>query len=239
MAARRIAAWSYSRLTTFEQCKLWAKLAYLDKIPEPPRPLPPGKTEHANDRGTRLHEGAELFVKSEVELLEELNAFADEFRNLKELYKKGLVSLETEWAFDRGWNPVGWMSQDCWVRIKPDAMILSEDGKEAVIVDYKSGKKYGNEIKHAEQMQLYQLAAFLRHPELEKITVELWYLDQDDISTLTYTRKQGLRYQKNFDDRGERLTTEDEFKPNPNVMSCRFCPFGPKGTGHCTVGVQK
>lgn len=50
----KIDAWSYSRLSTFEQCKLRAKLAYIDRIPEPERPLPPGKTEHANDRGTLL-----------------------------------------------------------------------------------------------------------------------------------------------------------------------------------------
>ena len=97
----------------------------------------------------------------------------------------------------------------------------------------------GNEIKHMEQCQLYQLAAFLRYPELEEVTIELWYLDQDDLTTRTFTRKQGLRYLKFFHDRGEKMTTETEFAPNPNMYSCRWCPYGPKGTGHCEVGIQR
>ena len=236
---KRLTAWSYSRLSTFEQCKRWAKLAYLDKIPEPPRPLPPGKTEHANDRGTRIHEAAEMFVKGGVDLIEELKAFEEEFHQLRELYETGVVSLETEWAFTENWEPTAWMSKDCWARIKPDALVFSEDGKSATLIDYKSGKKRGNEIKHLEQCQLYQLAAFLRNPDLEVVTTELWYLDQNDMSTVTYTRKQGLRYLKNFENRGRALTTEEDFPPNPNMYSCRWCPFGPKGTGHCTVGIQK
>jgi CRISPR/Cas system-associated exonuclease Cas4 (RecB family) len=235
----RISAWSFSRLSTFETCKLWAKLAYIDKIPEPPRPLPPGKTEHANDRGSRIHEAGELFVKAEVELIPELEKFAQEFQNLKDLYKTGRVLLEVEWGFDRNWNPVAWMSSDVWARIKPDAVILSEDGTSAVCVDYKTGRKSGNEVKHQQQMQLYQLAVLLRFPDIEKVTVELWYLDQDELTSMVYTRKQGMRYLDSFTDRGDRLTTEEEFAPSPNQYGCRWCPFGPKGTGHCKVGIQK
>jgi hypothetical protein len=47
----RISKVSFSRLQNFEKCKYLAKLMYIDRIPEPERPLPPGKTEHANDRG--------------------------------------------------------------------------------------------------------------------------------------------------------------------------------------------
>ena len=62
----QLKTWSYSRLGVFEQCKFRAKLQYVDKIPEPARPLPEGKTEHANDRGTRVHEEAEIFVRGGV-----------------------------------------------------------------------------------------------------------------------------------------------------------------------------
>ena len=91
---RKIDTWSYSRLNVFEQCKLRAKLAYIDRIPELERPLPPGKTEHANDRGTRIHKAAELFVQGGIELIPELRVFREEFLRLRELYKQGKVSLE-------------------------------------------------------------------------------------------------------------------------------------------------
>lgn len=233
---QRIPAWSYSRLAVFEQCKLRAKLAFLDRIPEPERPLPPGKTEHANDRGTRIHDAAERFVQGGIELIPELKSFSAELHRLRELYKEGKVGLEGEWAVDDEWEPVAWRSSDAWVRIKLDAFVrLSKT--HAVVIDYKTGKKFGNEIKHAEQCQLYQLAAFLRYPELEVIDVELWYTDQDDLTHMRFTRDQGLRFFKNFDDRGHKMTTTTEFPPSPNMFSCKWCPYGPRGTGHCEKGV--
>lgn len=231
-----IKSWSYSRLTTAEQCMFRAKLAYIDRIPEPERPLPPGKTEHANDRGTRIHTGAELFIQKDVELLPELQAFAPEMRRLRELYRQGKVSLEGEWAVDKDWNDTHWRSSDAWARIKLDAFVHLTP-EEGVVIDYKTGKKFGNEIKHGEQGQLYQLAAFLRYPRLEVIDVEFWYTDQNDITHTRYTRDQGLRFFANFDRRGKRITTATEFPANPNIFSCRWCPYGPSGTGHCTKGV--
>ena len=230
--------WSYSRLTVFEQCPYRAKLQYLDKIPEPARPLPPGKTEHANDRGTRLHDAAEMYVKGDVELLPELSKFAAEFASLKELRREGKASLEGEWGFDRSWNPVGWYSDDVWGRVKLDAMVTIDD-THAVIIDYKSGKRQGNEVKHAEQCQLYGLATLDRNPKLEKITVELWYLDIDDHVPVVYDANDLYVKRKGFTERALALTDATEFPKKPSIFNCRWCPYGPKGTGHCPEGVQK
>ena len=236
MANDHIKAWSYSRLVDFEQCKLRAKFKYVDRIPEPARPLPAGKTEHANDRGTRIHDAAERYVRGGVELIPELKPFQAEFLDLRNKFSHGMVSLEGEWAVNRDWAPVAWGDRDAWARIKLDAFVrLSKT--HAVVIDYKTGRKYGNEIKHAEQTQLYQLASFLRYPELETIDVELWYTDQDDLTHMKYTRQQGMRFFQNFNQRGIAMTTATEFPPSPNVFSCKWCPYGPKGTGDCDKGV--
>lgn len=232
-----IKSWSHSRLADFEQCKLRAKLKYLDKIPEPPRPLPAGKTEQANDRGTRVHEGAELYVKGGVELLPELSAFVDEFKTLREMFKKKKVSLEGEWAYDNQWVPTAWASSDAWLRLKIDALVAMSP-THMVLIDYKTGRRQYNEMKHAEQGQLYQLATFLRYPKLEKITVEFWYTDQNEITTVIYSRAQGLRFMRRYAERGWDLVNCTEFPPNPTQWACRWCPYGPKGTGHCKVGIQ-
>jgi hypothetical protein len=236
MSNNRIKTWSYSRLVDFEQCKLRAKLKYIDRIPEPDRELPLGKTEHANDRGTRIHEAAERFVRGEAELIPELKAFSAEFHDLRDKYKQGLVSLEGEWAVNKDWEPVAWNDRDAWARIKLDAFVRMSK-THAVVIDYKTGKKFGNEIKHAEQTQLYQLAAFLRYPELELIDVELWYTDQDELTHTRYSRTQGMRFFQNFNQRGIAMTTAVEFPPSPNVFACKWCPYGPRGTGDCDKGV--
>lgn len=231
-----INAWSYSRLSIFEQCKFRAKLAYIDKIPEPDRPLPKGKTEHANDRGTRIHTAAELYIGKNVELAPELAHFKSDLDSLKALYKAGKVTLEGEWAVDADWLPTAWNSSNAWLRIKLDAFVRASK-THGVVIDFKTGKKYGNEVKHAEQCQLYQLAAFLRYPELDTIDVELWYTDINEMTSFHYTRAQGMRFFQSFDNRGYTMTSETEFPANPNMFSCQWCPYGPRGTGDCKKGV--
>lgn len=276
-----ITSWSHSRLVQFESCPRRAYLLYDARIPEPDRPLPPGKTEHANDRGTRVHEACERFVRGEGELPVEAAAhFTHEFNALRELFQEGRVSLEGEWAMNQAWEPVSWNGEweefeptpeevaaaeplktlperpksgdwglfkgkyvtwvPSWLRLKLDAMVhVSET--EAISIDYKTGRKFGNELKHAEQLQLYQLVCFLRYPKLEVVTTELWYLDQDELTAGTFTRAQGLRFKRSWDARGTRLTTATEFRPNPTVHTCKYCPYGPEhlgGTGHCSVGVK-
>lgn len=236
----QLKTWSHSRLGTFESCKHRAELQYIDKIPEPERPLPPGKTEHANDRGTRLHEAAEMYTKGKVELLPELSKnFEQEHHKLKELYAQGRVSTEGDWGYNRQWEPVAWMSSDVWCRIKCDAVVHMSDTY-AVVIDFKSGKRFGNEVKHSEQMHLYVIGTLLRNPKLEKVTTELWYWDINEMATMTYTRDQGLRFITGFERRADLLTLCEDFPPNPNIHSCKWCPYKPEakgGTGHCKVGV--
>lgn len=234
-----IRAWSHSRLGVFEQCKFHTKLAVVDGIPEPARPLPPGKTEHANDRGTRIHTAAEMFVRGGVELVDELQWFRAEFEHLRDLFQVGRVSLEGDWGFSRDWRPVAWMSSDVWCRIKTDCTIF-DDNDTAIVVDYKSGKRWGNEVKHGEQMQLYQLGVFCKYPNIQRVVVELWYTDLDELHRQEFTREQGVRFAEGFEKRGVALTSETDFPPNPNSYSCKWCPYKPAhlgGTGHCSVGV--
>ena len=222
---------SFSRLQDFEKCKLLAKLKYIDKVPEPERPLPPGKTEHANDRGTRIHDAAELFVRGGVELIPELESFSDEYHELRTMFAEGKVQLEGEWAVDHNWSPVAWNSADAWCRMKLDAMVDNGDGT-ARVIDYKTGKRYGNEIKHTEQGQVYQLATFLRFPEIDHITVEFWYTDLGEVDTKQYSRAQGVSYFDKYNSRFLGVTTCSDFPPNPNAFSCKWCPYNGNACEH-------
>ena len=219
-----IKAWSYSRLVDYEQCPRRAQLKYIDKVPEPERPLPPGKTEHANDRGTRVHEAAEHFVKGKIEFIPELKKFQAEFEGLRKLYSEGKVSLEGEWAFDKDWASVAWMSEDCWSRVKLDVAVdLTKT--HAAVIDFKTGKRYGNEVKHAEQGQLYQVAKFMRDPNIQKVEVELWYTDLDHIESFSFTRQYGLKLLKKFHERGEAMTQAVDFPARPSAFTCKWCPY--------------
>ena len=230
-------SWSFSKLGDFEKCKKYFWLKHEQKIPEPERPLPPGKTEHANDRGSRIHDSAEHFVDGSGAFIQELREFQPEFEHLKYAHALGKVSLEGEWGMDEDWEITAW--KGAWLRLKLDALVFGDDPAVAAVVDYKSGRKFGNEVKHAQQLQLYALVAFLRYPELETIHAELWYVDVKDITSQTFTRDQSLRFKRSFDNRGRAITSCTTWPANPNKWSCQWCPYGPEHTGHCAEGVRK
>lgn len=229
-------SWSFSRLKDFEKCKLSYKIKHLDKVPEPERPLPPGKSEHANDRGTRVHQSAEDFVRGVGPFVPEMKKFEIEFNHLRHLFLAGKVEMEENWAHDIDWEIADWSTG--WLRLKVDVMVHASK-TEAVIIDLKTGRKFGNEVTHAQQLQLYALIAFLRYPELKVVHSELFYLDVDELTSQTYTRDQALRFKRSFNQRGLAVTTNKDWPANPNRWSCQWCPYGPTGTGHCTVGVRK
>lgn len=280
-----IPSWSYSKLTDFEKCKKYFWLKHDQRIPEPERPLPPGKTEHANDRGTRVHQSCEDFVVGKTGQLcpEAEQHFGYHLDLLRTMHADGLVSLEGEWGLNAEWESWGWngdwveienddelglpvqkvkvlpakgqtdtvytvgqgrgksakhfMWELPWLRMKLDAMVM-HDETTATVIDYKTGRKFGNEVKHGEQLQLYQLAAFMRYPQLQTVYAELWYLDQNEITSQRFSRSMGLQYRSKFGRRGHALTSCETFPPNPNKFTCRWCMYGPWGSADCHVGVK-
>ncbi|MGH9890844.1 MAG: RecB family exonuclease [bacterium] len=233
-----IKAGSFSRIDVYESCALRAKFAFVDKIPEPERPLPPGKTEHANDRGSRIHEHADRYVKGlEDTQLPEMAKFATEFERLRALHDEGRVLSEEMWCFDESWAVCGDRDWDAIkFRIKTDATVFLTDTA-VVVIDFKTGKRWGNEVKHAQQAQLYALGVALRYEEIETINTELWYLDLDEMHPMTMRRDQALRFFASWDTRNQALMACDDFQPRPSKDACRWCPYSKKGTGHCTIGV--
>lgn len=236
MKPATIKTWSFSRLQDFETCKYRAYLKYIAKEPEGEKIIPVGRLEHPLDRGNRVHLEAENFVTKDGPLTPDLRFFKEDLTSLKTMHADGVVQVEQEWAMDKDWNPTDWVGPKTWLRLKLDAFVITDHGK-ATVIDHKTGKKFGNEVKHAEQGQLYQLVSFLKYPELNEITVEFWYLDLNDITKVTYSRDNGIRVLERFDQRGKAFTECTDFKPNPNIFSCKYCPYGKKGTGVCEEAV--
>lgn len=227
--------WSFSRLQVYEACPHRARLAYAEKLPEIRRP----DGNKAADRGSRLHQAGEDFIKHRSDaLIPELYNFREEFEHVRGLPADRVTSEQT-WYFDEEWNPVA-LKKDAWLTVIIDLLVWASD-YDAIAVDYKSGKRYGNEIKHGQQLQLYQLATLLRYPDTETITTELWYLDQDELAAQSYKRRQGLRFFTGFDNRGKKMTTDVIFEAKPSQYACRFCPYRSGmnkwvcGTGDCSL----
>ena len=225
-----IPSWSYSRLLDFESCRRRIYFKAIKRYPDPSGP--------AALRGTQIHTDCENYVLGQSDITPEMEKFKPEFEALRAAYQSGTVSLEGEWAMDKEWAPTEWKAKNAWVRMKLDACVFrNKKQSHVVVIDYKSGRKFGNEVKHTEQGQLYSLGVVMRYPRVEIIDVEFWYLDQDDMLDVRYERAEALDFLAPFTRRGTLLTNATDFPPNPNIFTCKFCPYRPSQGGQCAVGV--
>lgn len=217
-----ISNWSFSRLIEFETCPYRSKLKIIDRIPEPERPLPPGKTEHANDRGSRIHLAIENYVRDQGVFPPEAESLREEIEQIKTYYAQGLVVCEEEWGFNHDWEPCDY--KEAWVKLKCDYVITPEHNVVEVI-DIKTGKKKYNQVKHGQQLQLYAIGAAIRYPEAEVISVKLYYTDEGVTTEEIKPVKKWLSLLPMFNHRGRAMCNETRFKPTPSVHACQWCPY--------------
>lgn len=225
-----VPAWSYSRLKSFEECPYKVYIASVKKIQEP--------QGEAAARGEAIHKLGEDFVKGETQALaKEFAYFEVDMRKLRAMYQERKVEVEGEWGFTIDWQPTDWMAGDCWARIKLDA-IAFESETSALVIDYKTGKKIGNEIAHKQQGLLYAIGSFLRFPNLEFVRCEFWYVDQKERMTTSYTRVDALKWLPAFTRRGMLLTTNENWAPTPSPTACRWCSYGKGEAPECKHAVS-
>jgi RecB family exonuclease len=229
--------WAFSTLMKYESCPMQVKLAKIDKLPEKPR-------DPATDplaRGNREHELFERYVKGDIADLSgstarELKPFIPLFQHARELYASQQATTEQDWWFDQDWAIC--LREKVWLWAKLDLCVADEASRRVVVVDYKTGKSQYKAIEHVQQLQLYVAIAALRYEWADFIDAELWYVDEGHIKPMRVTRRQALFYIHGFTQRATKLMTEKWWRPNPNKITCKWCPYGPRnGTGACPVGV--
>jgi len=212
-----IPAWSHSTLKTFETCAYRSYIAKVRRISEDYGP--------AAARGSKIHELAEDYVQAKIaELPKELVKFTTEFKVLRELFAEAKVEVEGEWGFTIDWEPCGWLERETWGRIKLDA-IVHETETSARVIDYKTGKMFGNEISHSQQALTYAIGSFFRYPDLQHVQTELWYLDHGEITKQAYTRDEAMIFMPKLHERAIVMTTATKFPPNPSNYNCKWCSY--------------
>ncbi|QIB67120.1 PD-(D/E)XK nuclease family protein [Kineobactrum salinum] len=221
--------WSATMLKKYETC---AYSVYLERVKKVPQ-----EKNVASDRGSALHDIAECYVKSEWEAIADTSQpfikdwedkiypkFRADFDHLRDRFAEGKVEVEGNWGFTVDWEPTGWMGKDVWARAKLDVLEWQDENC-ARVIDHKSGKKFGNEIPHAQQAMIYAIAAFMRYEQLEFVETDFWYLDHGLYSPQRYSRQQASQFLPRITQRATVLTSDTEFKPTPSKGNCMWCPF--------------
>jgi hypothetical protein len=214
-------------------------MAFLKYVEKRKKPAEIDNT--AADRGTAVHSTAESYVKGEAQqLAPEMAKVAEFVEQCRDAYAKGMVEVEEEWAFDRDWQITGWFDKNCWLRLKLDVFIKWPDGTWEV-VDWKTGKSYGNEVKHSQQGLLYAIGAFMRYPEMQRVRIRFVYTDEGKWnSAREYDRLTVMRMLPTWDERAHAFTDSQSWPVRANAINCKYCWFGPNNGGDksCPAGVE-
>lgn len=241
----QLKTWAFSTLVKYEQCALSVKLDKIDRMPKPK--LPP---DNPLERGNREHGLYESYIKGEVldlsgSTAKALAPFLPLFDHAADLYAADLATTEQDWYFDENWQEVAPDAQTnkytppvgTWLWLKLDLSVTDEVGRHVIIVDFKTGKSGHKLVEHLQQLQLYVAVCALKFPWAEIFTAELWYVDEGQIRSMTVDTTRALGYIRGYTMRATKMMTDRFWRPNPNKHTCRFCPYSPRGTGACPVGV--
>ena len=224
---KQLTAWSYSRWRDYLDCPLKCKLKHIDHLPDPKGP--------AVARGVEIHKQAEEYIggsRSENPFTE----FGPFAKMLDQLKKRKNVQPELQLTFTNGWDLTEWRAQDAWLRMAFDAIYVTKNGTEAVIIDYKTGNKIEKYRENNKpQLGLYALGTFKALPRVVKVTTQFWYLDVGNlVDQRVFTRmsdESGLTIA--WLQRVEAMMADTIFPARPSPDACRFCPFSRAKGGPC------
>ena len=211
--------WSYSKLADYEKCPQFYRLRHVDRHPEPDSP--------AMLRGTKVHETVERYLLLRGALPDDLKPFQGYMSDIRQ--RPGLV-VEEMWAMTRAWAPCNPLAKPAWWRGKLDAFWL--DGTAAKVVDWKTGRMYPS---NRDQMRLYAGAVMAREPAVERVSVELVYLDLRESVEQDYTREDFTAIRDDFTRRVAALEGDTKFALRPG-KHCSWCAFAKSKGGPCSVG---
>ncbi len=215
-------AWSWSRLSDSEECRLrgyW-------KFYAPKQLRWPYIENDAMREGKRKHKilenavlALETFYDREYQDIPHMKPIVEAIRAGRDRGWK--VSTELQIALTYDLKKTGWFDSDVWVRCIIDVMgVLNSQGW---AIDWKSGKVYPK----SDQLKLTAGILFALYPELEIASTSYVWMDQNEKTPKTYSRKGYDDIWDDFRERAELIQISQdsgEWPPSPSAFNCKWCP---------------
>ena len=203
--------WSFSSLKDYINCpKQYQEVKVLKRHVKFP-------TEQMR-YGTEVHKACEDYVGRDIPLAKNYERFQDTLDILRAI--PGVKYPEHQMALSLTKEPCAY-GKGYWVRGIVDLLIV--DGKEAFIVDYKTGSSKYPDVK---QLTLMALMTFAHFPEVDNIKAGLLFIVNNAFVTEVYRREDIDKLWETFDPHLERLTLSyenDVWQANPTGL-CGWCP---------------
>jgi hypothetical protein len=223
----KIPPWSYSSLTSFENCPRQYKLLKIDKI------VPFKETESIRF-GNEVHKALERRVRDKTPLPSTMLKYE---KIAAKLDRPG-VFVEQEIALTRNLDPCGWWDKTCWTRGKIDVGIKSD--RSVLVADYKTGKV----SPESSQLELFAAMKMTEDRTIERAKTMFIWLAHDKTTVKDIHRDDVPAIWEGFISRSNRLDhafQTDKWIPRPSGL-CKpsksgypGCPVGKKNCEFCGI----
>ena len=207
---------SYSAVKMHEQCARKYKFVKIDKLQD--------SSGEAANRGKLLHEEIETILKGGLPMLSEDIAYLDD--KLSNWIKLKAAS-EMTIAVNKDWQPVLYNDPTAMFRGVIDLYL--ENGPEATIIDFKTGKHRD----YSDQVSVYAALVMSCKPHIEYVKTAIEFIDLakcDEYKLITRADLPSL--QVSLKKRLETVEKDKIFAPNPSFL-CNYCHFSKKNGGPC------
>lgn len=205
-----IPAWSASSVDAYTTCP---KKYYHLRVARDVQDFPPSEAIIA---GRELHKAFENAVNLNEPLAEKYAHLNTLLAKIKAL--PGEKFPEYAMQLDEFHEPCE--KRGAWTRGVADLIV--KRGKEAIIIDYKTGKR-----KPSEQLALYAAYAFAYWPELEKVHTMFIWLKTKELDKKTYTKEDVPMIWQSFLPAVARMRNSyetGEWPARPSGLCRAWCP---------------
>jgi len=211
--------WSYSRLSTYEECPKQYWYSYVENIPG----FRPQST--AANRGSAIHAQGERY------LLGELKIYPPEFQRVSG-HLMGLkakkATPELKLAVTDKWEPCDYKDPNAYLRGIIDVLYL--EGENLHIEDFKTGQIYDS---HPVQMENYVAIASAHYPQAAVFVTRLIYVDQGMVTSPKRTEAHRLKPIRMLMDGRIKNAEDDTIFPTTPGQKCKWCDYSRKYGGPC------
>lgn len=210
-----MATWSYSAINLFKQCpRKYFRLKVLKDIKEDEY------VEHLI-YGNAVHKAAEEYGRDGTPIPEKYDYIRPYVDTLIE--SPGEKLYEHKMGLTQDLDACGFMAKEVWWRGIAD--FLAINGKEAVLVDYKTGKS----ARYADtaQLELLALAIFAHFPDVQIVRAGLLFVVSKEFIELEILRDSQAKLWKPWlkvTDQLDACFENDTWNPSPNFTCRKFCP---------------
>jgi hypothetical protein len=172
-----LVAWSHSALKLYQTCP---RKYYEAKITKQWPEIFKGA---ATEWGTTVHKAFEQRIKYGSPFPDSMSQWEPLAKKLAGM--KGVILLEQQLALNKQMAKVGWFDKDVWVRVIIDYMCINQVTGNALLWDYKTGKRKDDDA----QLALMAAVIFEIYPDIHKITAGfIWLKGEMSLYTVTFTR---------------------------------------------------